>query len=133
MSSSRFDGQHCAAYVLLPVHPLTRLDSLACASARGTDAIGGVVYDELEGWALLDTTYFLTVTVTTVGYGDMCPETDEGKVRADLAPHRLQIHGELLSVHAAVCDSHHVLLRHNSCFPPLHRPPRRIRSSYAPR
>lgn len=43
-------------------------------------AIGGVVYDELEGWKLLDTTYFLTVTVTTVGYGDMCPETDEGKI-----------------------------------------------------
>lgn len=43
-------------------------------------AFGGLVYDELEGWDLLDTTYFLTVTVTTVGYGDMYPETDEGKL-----------------------------------------------------
>jgi len=43
-------------------------------------AVGGIVYDELEGWPLLDTTYFLTVTITTVGYGDMCPETDEGKM-----------------------------------------------------
>lgn len=43
-------------------------------------SLGGLVYDELEGWTLLDTTYFLTVTVTTVGYGDMCPETDIGKI-----------------------------------------------------
>jgi len=43
-------------------------------------ALGGIAYDELEGWTLLDTTYFLTVTVTTVGYGDMCPETPEGKI-----------------------------------------------------
>lgn len=41
---------------------------------------GGFVYDELEGWNILDTTYFLTVTVTTVGYGDMVPETDAGKI-----------------------------------------------------
>ena len=43
-------------------------------------ALGGIAYDELEGWTLLDTTYFLTVTVTTVGYGDMCPETPAGKI-----------------------------------------------------
>ena len=43
-------------------------------------AIGGLAYDELEDWPLLDTAYFLTVTITTVGYGDMCPESDEGKL-----------------------------------------------------
>lgn len=43
-------------------------------------AVGGLVYDELEGWKLLDTAYFLTVTITTVGYGDICPETPEGKM-----------------------------------------------------
>merc|ERR1719326_1236832 len=43
-------------------------------------ALGGIVYDELEGWDLLDTIYFLTVTVTTVGYGVMCPLTDFGKI-----------------------------------------------------
>ena len=46
----------------------------------GYYAVGGLVYDELEGWGLLDTTYFLTVTITTVGYGDFCPETPEGKL-----------------------------------------------------
>lgn len=43
-------------------------------------AIGGIAFDELEGWPLLDTVYFLTVTITTVGYGDICPETDAGKI-----------------------------------------------------
>ena len=43
-------------------------------------AVGGVLYDELEGWPLLDSTYFLTVTITTVGYGDICPETPGGKM-----------------------------------------------------
>ena len=43
-------------------------------------SVGGIVYDELEGWPLLDTAYFLTVTITTVGYGDICPTTPEGKL-----------------------------------------------------
>jgi len=43
-------------------------------------AMGGLIYDELEGWALLDTSYFLTVTITTVGYGDLTPQTPEGKL-----------------------------------------------------
>ena len=47
-------------------------------------AVGGLVYDELEGWPLLDTTYFLTVTVTTVGYGDIVPITVAGKLVATL-------------------------------------------------
>ena len=43
-------------------------------------AVGGIAYDELEGWPLLDSVYFLTVTITTVGYGDLCPVTDAGKL-----------------------------------------------------
>jgi len=43
-------------------------------------AFGGLAYDELEGWKLLDSAYFLTTTVTTVGYGDLVPKTAEGKL-----------------------------------------------------
>ena len=30
-------------------------------------ALGSIVLDEAEGWGLLESTYFLTVTITTVG------------------------------------------------------------------
>jgi len=42
--------------------------------------IGAVVYNYLEGWAPGDTTYFLIVTSTTVGYGDFYPATSLGKL-----------------------------------------------------
>lgn len=41
--------------------------------------IGVAVYWYLEGWTPLDTVYFLIVTSTTVGYGDMSPATAGGK------------------------------------------------------
>ena len=42
--------------------------------------VGIVVYAYLEGWKPLDTIYFLTVTSTTVGYGDFFPESSLGKL-----------------------------------------------------
>lgn len=41
---------------------------------------GCIVYKAVEGWAWDDTIYFLTVTSTTVGYGDFCPTTMVGKL-----------------------------------------------------
>jgi len=41
---------------------------------------GCFAYYYLEGWSPLDTSYFLTVTSTTVGYGDMCPSTPMSKL-----------------------------------------------------
>jgi voltage-gated potassium channel len=37
------------------------------------------VYYHLEGWGPIDTVYFLTVTATTIGYGDLCPQTSVGR------------------------------------------------------
>lgn len=34
----------------------------------------------LEGWSPLQSAYFLTVSITTVGYGDIVPVTDAGKL-----------------------------------------------------
>ncbi len=38
----------------------------------------------VEGWSYLDAAYFTTATITTVGYGDLVPETDYGKLGAIL-------------------------------------------------
>lgn len=42
--------------------------------------IGIAVYGKLEGWSPIDASYFMTVTSTTVGYGDFCPASNAGKL-----------------------------------------------------
>lgn len=41
---------------------------------------GTIFYSQIEKWSLLDSLYFSTTTLTTVGYGDLAPKTDLGKV-----------------------------------------------------
>mmetsp|Transcript_47171 Transcript_47171/g.86580 ORF Transcript_47171/g.86580 Transcript_47171/m.86580 type:complete len:452 (+) Transcript_47171:118-1473(+) len=42
----------------------------------GTLILGGaVIFSWVESWTLLEGVYFASVTLTTVGYGDMCPST----------------------------------------------------------
>jgi hypothetical protein len=36
-------------------------------------AIGAVLYRWLEGWSWLDSFYFVVITLTTIGYGDLHP------------------------------------------------------------
>ncbi len=42
--------------------------------------IGTVFYHYQEGWSLVDSFYFSTITLTTIGYGDFTPQTDVGKL-----------------------------------------------------
>lgn len=42
--------------------------------------VGTVIYHYIEKLNWVDSVYFSTITLTTVGYGDFSPETDSGKV-----------------------------------------------------
>ena len=43
--------------------------------------VGGTfVYSYAEKWNYLDSAYFTVVTVTTIGYGDLSPQTNMGKI-----------------------------------------------------
>ena len=43
--------------------------------------ISGVIfYTEVEGWSYIDALYFSVITMATIGYGDLVPETTFGKV-----------------------------------------------------
>ena len=43
-------------------------------------ATGTVSYHVIEDWSLLNALYFCVVSLLTVGYGDLTPTTDFGKV-----------------------------------------------------
>jgi voltage-gated potassium channel len=41
---------------------------------------GTVFYTTVEGWSVIDAVYFCAMSLATVGYGDVVPETDAGKL-----------------------------------------------------
>ena len=42
--------------------------------------LGTLFYTTVEDWSVIDALYFCVVSLGTVGYGDLAPETDEGKI-----------------------------------------------------
>ena len=42
--------------------------------------VGAGVFSYLEDWSIIDAFYFVTMTATTVGYGDLTPTTPVSKV-----------------------------------------------------
>jgi voltage-gated potassium channel Kch len=50
------------------------------ASAILLIAAGTVIFSLLEDWSIVDSFYFSVVTATTVGFGDITPDTDGAKL-----------------------------------------------------
>jgi voltage-gated potassium channel len=42
--------------------------------------IGAAIFHWLEGWSWLDSIYFVVITLTTIGYGDLAPTTPLTKI-----------------------------------------------------
>jgi voltage-gated potassium channel len=42
--------------------------------------VGTLFYTAIEGWNVVDAVYFCAMSLATVGYGDLVPDTDTGKL-----------------------------------------------------
>jgi voltage-gated potassium channel len=73
------------AGLLLPAQALA--DLARDPATRGTVLlvlslliVGTAFYTTVEGWSVVDSVYFCVMTLATVGFGDLVPTTDTGKL-----------------------------------------------------
>ena len=43
-------------------------------------SIGTIFFNQVEGWSYVDSFYFSTTTLTTIGFGDLTPTTNTSKM-----------------------------------------------------
>jgi voltage-gated potassium channel len=79
------ERRHVFAGLILPVRAFVLM--LRDPEERGPALLvislllaGTTFYTLVEGWSVVDAVYFCAMSLATVGYGDVVPETDEGKL-----------------------------------------------------
>jgi voltage-gated potassium channel Kch len=76
---------HLFAGIGLPIRALGRMwrdpqDRGQVALVISLLIVGVVFYTLVEGWTVVDAVYFSAMSLATVGYGDIVPTTDVGKI-----------------------------------------------------
>lgn len=64
----------------MPIRRLKKDFALLILAILSVMTVGAILFSYLEGWSLVDSFYFVTMTATTVGYGDLTPTTPASKV-----------------------------------------------------
>ena len=80
MSNSQESRRHFLARFLLLDLFVNRQSRPIFVYAGIMVVVGALIYHWLEGWNMLDSFYFVIITLTTIGYGDLAPSTPLTKV-----------------------------------------------------
>ena len=70
-------GLPIRALVVMVRDPEERAPALLVGSLL---IVGTVFYTLVEGWSVVDAVYFSAMSLATVGYGDVVPDSDEAKL-----------------------------------------------------